>query len=76
MSLVPESFRADPAHSAVLLVDLQVDFLRDEGRLPVPESFVPPLLECAEAVVTEALKHLLDDGIQLYPLQNGCYRAR
>ena len=24
----------------------------------------------------EALKHLLDDGIQLYPLQNGCYRAR
>lgn len=30
MSLVPESFRADPAHSAVLLVDLQVDFLRDE----------------------------------------------
>ena len=54
MSLVPESFRADPAHSAVLLVDLQVDFLRDEGRLPVPQSFVPPLLECAEAVVTEA----------------------
>ena len=24
----------------------------------------------------EALKHLLDDGIQLHPLQNGHYRAR
>ena len=24
----------------------------------------------------EALKHLLDDGIQLYPLENGHYRAR
>ena len=24
----------------------------------------------------EALKHLLDDGIQLYPLENGQYRAR
>jgi nicotinamidase-related amidase len=54
MSLLPKSFRTDPAHSAVLLVDLQVDFLRAEGRLPVAPGFVSPLLECAEAVVIEA----------------------
>jgi nicotinamidase-related amidase len=54
MSHLPESFRTDPATAAVLLVDLQVDFLRGEGRLPVSPDAVPPLLDCVRAVVAEA----------------------
>lgn len=38
----------------MLLVDLQVDFLSADGRLPVAQSAVPPLLACVRAVVTEA----------------------
>ena len=54
MNHLPDSFCADPTHSAVLLVDLQVDFLDADGRLPVEQSAVPPLLKCVEAVVAEA----------------------
>lgn len=54
MSHLPESFRADPTSSAILLIDLQVDFLRAEGRLPVDGSAVPPLLDFVREVVAEA----------------------
>ncbi|MFT7624106.1 MAG: nicotinamidase-related amidase [Myxococcota bacterium] len=54
MNHLSDSFRADSTHSAVLLVDLQVDFLSARGRLPVAQSAVPPLLEWVEAVVAEA----------------------
>jgi nicotinamidase-related amidase len=54
MKRLSDSFRSNSTHSAVLLIDLQVDFLRAEGRLPVAQSAVPPLLECVEAVVAEA----------------------
>ena len=54
MNHLADGFRTDPIHSAVLLVDLQVDFLNAEGRLPVAQSAVPPLLECVGAVVAEA----------------------
>ncbi len=54
MKHLPDEFRTDAAHSAVLLVDLQVDFLQAEGRLPVAQSAVPAVLERVNAVVAEA----------------------
>ncbi len=54
MGYLPESFRTDPATAAVLLVDLQVDFLRVEGRLPVSPGAVPQLLDCVRETVAEA----------------------
>jgi len=40
--------------SAVLLVDLQHDFLHGEGRMPVDQGAVPELLACVAAVVAQA----------------------
>ncbi len=54
MSHLSDTFRDDAAHSAVMLVDLQVDFLRAEGRLPVAQGSVASLLDCVRAVVDEA----------------------
>ena len=50
--------------------------------LPRPEDVVArirdlgALFDKSPKDAREALKHLLDDGIQLHPLQDGRYRAR
>ncbi|MGB5505022.1 MAG: hypothetical protein WBM75_21695, partial [Polyangiales bacterium] len=50
--------------------------------LPRPEDVVARIVDLGALFdkspkdAREALKHLLDDGIQLHPLENGHYRAR
>jgi len=70
------------------LADKQERHLRELGAVlepldaPRPEDVVArirhlgALFDKSPKDAREALKHLLDDGIQLYPLENGHYRAR
>ena len=54
MSLIPDELLSNPSESAVVLVDLQKDFLLPDGRMPVDQAAVPSLLECVDAIVAEA----------------------
>lgn len=54
MSILPETMIDAPGKGAVLLVDLQRDFLGADGRLTVDLDTVPELLDCVHDVVAEA----------------------
>src|SRR5450432_320576 len=43
-----------PSTTALLVVDMQVDFLDEKGRLPVDRTCVPHLVEHVNAAIAEA----------------------
>jgi nicotinamidase-related amidase len=44
----------DAAHSALLLIDFQRDFLADDGRMPVARNQVSSVIAAARAAIAEA----------------------
>jgi nicotinamidase-related amidase len=43
-----------PSTTALLVIDMQVDFLHEQGRLPVDRTRVPALVDSVNAAITEA----------------------